>query len=139
MNIQVMDDVKGHHNWDSEVIKITRDNNRSNTEMSHLEVSTKFKNNYRTDLLDRMKSCKEGKKLKTYVLFNYVIKFEPYLNIVKNYNCRRMLSKFRLSSHDLEIERGRYDTKSINPHERYCRYCKSTNYLTVEDEFHFIS
>ena len=49
-----------------------------------------------------------------------------------------MLSKFRLSSHDLEIERGRYDKKSIKPHERYCRYCKSTNYLTVGDEFHFL-
>ena len=48
-----------------------------------------------------------------------------------------MLSKFRLSSHDFEIEKRRYDKKSIKPHERYCRYCKSTNYLTVEDEFHF--
>ena len=38
LNIQMMDDVKGHHNWVSEVIKITRDNNISNTEMSNLEV-----------------------------------------------------------------------------------------------------
>ena len=79
----MMDDVKGHHNWVSEVIKITMDNNISNTEMSNLEVSTKLKNNYRTDLLDRIKSCKEGKKLRTYALFKHVIKFEPYLNIVK--------------------------------------------------------
>ena len=28
--------------------------------------------------------------------------------------------------------------KSIKPHERYCRFCKLTNYLTVEDEFHFL-
>ena len=83
LNIQVMDDVKGHHNWVSEIIKITRDNNISNTEMSNLEVSTKLKNSYRTDLLDRIKSCKEGKKLGTFALFKHAKKIEPYLNIVK--------------------------------------------------------
>ena len=30
----MIDDVKGHYNWVSEVIKITRENNISNTEMS---------------------------------------------------------------------------------------------------------
>ena len=58
------------------------------------EVSTKLKNNYRIDLLDRIKSCKEGNKLRTYASFKHVIKFDPYLNIVKNYNCRKTLSKF---------------------------------------------
>ena len=29
-----------------------------------------------------------------------------------------MLSKFRLSSHDLEIERGRYGRKSTKPEQR---------------------
>ena len=86
-------DVKGHHSWVSEVIKIARDNNISNMEMSNLEVSTKLENNYRIDLLDRIESCKEGKRLRTYASFKHVIKFELYLNIVKNYNCRRMLSK----------------------------------------------
>ena len=65
----MMDDVNGHYNWVSEIIKITRKHNKSNTEMSNLEASTKLKNNYRTDLLDRIKSCKEGKKLRTYALF----------------------------------------------------------------------
>ena len=92
----MMDDVKGHHSWVSEVIKIARDNNISNMEMSNLEVSTKLGNkynNYRIDLLDRIESCKEGKRLRTYASFKHVIKFELYLNIVKNYNCGRMLSK----------------------------------------------
>ena len=68
LNIQMMDDVKGHYNWVSEVIKVTRENNISNTEMSNLEVSKKLKNNYMNDLY-RIKSCKEGKKLRTYALF----------------------------------------------------------------------
>ena len=49
-----------------------------------------------------------------------------------------MLSKFRFSSHDLEIERGRYGNKSVKAEERYCKFGKSNNFLIVEDEFHFL-
>ena len=88
----MMDDVKGHHSWVSEV-KIARDNNINNLEMSNLEVSTKLENNYWIDLLDHIESCKEGKRLRTYASFKHVIEFELYLNSIKNYNCRRMLRK----------------------------------------------
>ena len=42
------------------------------------------------------------------------------------------LSKFRLSSHQLEIEKGRYIT--IDRNQRKCPLCSSD----IEDEFHFI-
>ena len=38
-------------------------------------------------------------------------KYESYLDTIKNTKYRVILSKFRLSSHDLEIERGRYGHK----------------------------
>jgi hypothetical protein len=43
-----------------------------------------------------------------------------------------MFSKFRVRSHKLEIEFGRY--KNVPREERFCKYCDKR---TVEDEFHF--
>ena len=52
-------------------------------------------------------------------------------------NHRRAMTKFRLSSHTLEIERGRYD--KTPPEKRFCTYCKDmTGREIVEDEEHFI-
>ena len=48
---------------------------------------------------------------------------------------RKIYSRFRLSSHDLEIERGRYGAKSTPPDERLCNLC---NLNEVEDELHFL-
>ena len=41
-----------------------------------------------------------------------------------------------LSSHDLEIERGRYGKKSTPPERRICKICNSPN--LTEDEYHFL-
>ena len=75
-----------------------------------------------------------GEKLRTYTEFKYVIKFEAYLNTVRNYKHRVMLNRFRLSSHDLEIGKGRYSSKPTKEEEGLC---KLENNLVVEDEFHF--
>ena len=48
-----------------------------------------------------------------------------------------MLSKFRLSSHYLEIELGRYGRKSTKPKQRHCKICQANKTQMMEDEFHF--
>lgn len=45
----------------------------------------------------------------------------------------QFISKYRLSSHQLEIERGRF--YNINRKERVCNLCSLSQ---IEDEFHFI-
>ena len=65
------------------------------------------------------------------------MKYEQYLRLVKNKKHRIMLSKCRLSSHDLEIERGRYDRKSTEPEQRHCKICQANKTQMMEDEFHF--
>ena len=57
--------------------------------------------------------------------------FETYLEVVKDYRYRHALTKFRTSSHTLEIERGRYTKTDVN--DRLCISCKK-----VDDERHFI-
>ena len=44
------------------------------------------------------------------------------------------LSKISASSHDLEMERGRYTRTKTDPKQRLCAWC-----LEVEDEEHFIT
>ena len=58
---------------------------------------------------------------------------ETYINTIKNKAYRQTLSRFRLSSHQLEIETGRY--VGLERDERLCRKC---NTRMVEDEYHFL-
>ena len=48
-----------------------------------------------------------GNKLRIYKLFKDNFKFEDYLTM-STANQRRIITKFRISAHKLEIERGRY-------------------------------
>ena len=64
---------------------------------------------------------------------------EKYLTVIPNKIKRRSLTKFRLSAHNLNIERLRYTTKSqkrIPPEERLCLLC---NLQETEDEQHFLA
>jgi len=72
-----------------------------------------------------------GGKLRTMRLFKNNFRLETYLEIIKNGNERKQLTRLRLSAHRLEIERGRY--KGIEIGDRKCNTC-----MEVEDEIHFM-
>ena len=61
-----------------------------------------------------------------------VFEISEYLLQIKNRKYRQILSKFRLSSHQLAIEKGRHI--NIERNQRKCPFCTSD----IEDEFHFI-
>ena len=61
---------------------------------------------------------------------------ESYLKDVEISKHRVALTRFRLCSHSLEIERGRY--QNSNRQERLCQYCKAHGRDEVEDEGHFL-
>ena len=73
-------------------------------------------------------------ELRTYKLFQYKLEYENYLwlNIPKY---RVSLCRLRTSSHNLEIERGRYTVPKTLPENRLCNQCEHN---LVEDEIHFI-
>ena len=58
----------------------------------------------------------------------------PYIDLCRSRADRSIISKFRLSAHSLEIEKGRY-----NKIERKNRICKLCNRGEIEDEYHFFS
>ena len=46
------------------------------------------------------------------------------------------MAKFRLSDHNLEIEKGRHTKPKIDPQNKICKMC---NLSRVEDEVHFLT
>jgi hypothetical protein len=67
---------------------------------------------------------------------------ESYLKDVEISKHRVALSRLRLCSHSLQIERGRYD-QSKDPENsgrqnRLCQYCKAHGREVVENEAHFL-
>ena len=72
-------------------------------------------------------------RLLSYAGFKHEFKFEKYLDFIGERKYRTALSKFRLSSHNLNIERGRYE--GIPRDERLCNVC---NMNAVETEYHFL-
>ena len=108
--------------------------------------------------LDKINELKLGtdqidhNKLRTYKTFKASFKREPYLDLVNNRNQRSYLTRLRVSSHNLGIERGRY-TRPVTPFsQRICNYCKplptspvmSTGrprsyFPQVDTELHFIN
>lgn len=72
-------------------------------------------------------------KLSTYLKLKNNFCFENYLNCVKDCNHRRALSRFRISTHRLQIETGRFTNTPRS--QRICQKCSSGD---IEDEIHFL-
>ena len=77
-----------------------------------------------------------GNKLRTYKTFKTTINYEPYLQVA-NPEKRKAIAQFRISSHQLNIETGRFNKKNayIPPEQRTCKYCSLSK---MEDEYHFL-
>ena len=81
--------------------------------------------------IERIHACDENRKLQTFQLFKDSYCFEQYLTNVFNIRYRTVITRFRLSSHNLDIEVGRhFKPKSPVGH----RICKNCNSMEVEDE-----
>ena len=72
--------------------------------------------------------------LKTYAMHKSQYVTEAYLDLISNPKHRIALSRLRASSHNLEIERGRYTRPITKPGERLCPVCH-----VVDNEIHFIT
>lgn len=93
-----------------------------------------FKQRIRDQFLQQWHDCIDNMpKLDYYKKYKTQFCFEEYLNFVKNDNLRKQLSCFRLCSHSLEIETGRYMRTDRN--NRLCKLCP---YKNVESEYHFL-
>ena len=72
-----------------------------------------------------------SRRLSMYSRYKHDFLFETYLDTIPDQKFRITLTRVRLSSHNLAIERGRF--KNIPRNDRICRYC---NLHMVESEYH---
>ena len=74
----------------------------------------------------------QNSKLRTYGILKDEIGMEKYLSEIYNPVIRKGYTKFRLSNHNLNIEKGRH--KNIPKELRFCPFCPNQ----VETEVHFL-
>ena len=101
--------------WDDQCITLKDINIINET------LHTKFMNDTLADIANSTKFP----KLRTYKLFKKDFRLENYLIEIENTKHALSLTRFRISSHNLRIETGRYDQRKIKPEERLCIYCRS--------------
>ena len=98
-------------------------------------IKAKLINRFKENLMNSLNQCKEMNqgKLRTYALFKTIFQKEKYLSVIQDVYIRKCFMAFRISSHRLEIERGRY--KNLPIEKRLCTFCSSDS---VEDEKHLL-
>ena len=74
----------------------------------------------------------KSSKLRYYKTFKESFCKESYLDLVSDFQLRKVITKFRCSDHPLEIEKGRH--KKLKIEERICKVCISE----TETEMHFL-
>ena len=105
---------------------ITKENN------SHIKVFQRLYDIFHQKAFDEI--SRDSSKLRTYSLVKRKIGLEGYLSSNTNINTqnRIALTKFRLSNHDLMIEKGKHI--KLDKAERFCPCCPTL----VETEMHFL-
>ena len=97
---------------------------------SHVKILQRLKDIFHQNSFPQIN--KENGKLRTYRHLKSDIGFEEYFDFISNESDRVMLTRFRLSNHQLMIEKGRH--LNIVKEERFCPLCP----YAVEDETHFL-
>lgn len=134
----MMADQHGHRNWVTYVKNILLScgfgyvwYNQEVLNESHFiallkqSLNDQYRQEWHSSIID-------SEKLKFYSCFKSSLCHEIYLDCVNIRKYRNALACFRCSSHNLEIEYGRYS--NIHRDQRFCKLCKNV----VETEYHFL-
>jgi len=124
----ILEELKLNEFW------INKPKNNSVVNKAKKSLKENFENVWLKDLFnDNRKIIGHKRKLRTYRTFKINFELENYLSVIKNVEYRQNLLRFRISSHKLQIETGRYPYKP--EHERTCKVCKTD---VIENEYHFL-
>ena len=74
----------------------------------------------------------QSRKLQLYDLIKTNYQIEEYLDTIRDYEQRRLFTKFRISNHKLAIETGRYGKQKIQADQRLCIFCNNNETETEE-------
>ena len=94
-------------------------------------IKNKLKERYLLFWEKSIQSVNGMNKLRTYKLFKNSFSLQNYLEVLTDIKQRKVISAFRISAHNLKIERDRYLGKKVE--ERLCTSCNE-----IEDEIHLL-
>ena len=89
-------------------------------------IIKKYKEHWKTNILTE-------RKMRTYITFKTRFQYENYLHLLTG-DFQKYFTRFRISAHNLAIERGRYNRPPIPCELRICPNCSSG----IQDENHFL-
>ena len=69
------------------------------------------------------KICQDNLKALSYVTIKRIVTYEKYLDQIDNLKHKSTLSRFRLSNHNLLIEKGKHIRPRLQRNERKCFKC----------------
>ena len=132
-------DIIGETNWCSHIRSLLfRTNHRDVRENHRVEKVNRLIKQVKSCLINTYKvdwsiKARNSIKLRTYIKFKFEHSLEEYLFYIPDTRWMKALS--RMSSHMLEIERGRHVKPQKLPLEhRICQRCTSNS---VDDKIHF--
>ena len=133
LEIQLKLKENGVQCWLTRLSKITDDLNVDlmNCDLNKTIASLYIKENDK--MIAEINDNNKYPKLRTYKTFKIDMRLEPYLNFNLPKPIYTSIARFRLSSHNLNIELGRHKRPYVPAEARICEKC---NQNLVEDEFH---
>ena len=127
----------GFNTWVSDVMNIAIEKNIElcfESDMCVNQIKSIVTDVYKNQWYASINDSSTNPGLRFYKLFKKNYCLEPHLKYIVNDKHRIAVSKFRCSSHRLEIERGRH-TNPITPiNNRLCPFCHE-----IDDELHFFA
>ena len=81
-------------------------------------------------------SLNESVPLESYKAYKKEKRLEIFMTTIKDDKYRKALTKFRVSSHDLLIEKGRH--LNISQDDRTCKYCTMNIIENEYSLYHFL-
>ena len=94
-------------------------------------IQNTIKQHYKSHWGDKIKT---EAKMRSYIKFKTHFNYETYLDSLQ-FQHRKSLSRFRISAHNLPIERGRYTRPKTPEEDRTCPNCPSE----IGNEIHFLT
>ena len=105
------------------------------------EITYRINDIFTQDLLYRIDNqagvtTSGGNKLRFYsTITHQVHQMADYLLTIENFSTRTLFTRFRISNHNLMIEKGRHHSPPLAIKDRVCPLCHTGE---VEDEVHFL-
>ena len=81
------------------------------------------------------KDIESSSELRTYALVKTYFCVETYILNIRGNNFITAMARYRMSSHDLNIERGRFNNPITPKNQRICTRCELNE---IDDEIHLL-